>query len=50
MPYVVLDTDVSSRSIKRQPMGPLAARLTGFAWSVTFVTVGEVNAPSYTTA
>jgi len=29
--YVVLDTDVSSRSIKRQLAGPLAARLTGEA-------------------
>ena len=42
MAYVVLDTDVSSRSIKRQLAGPLAARLTGLAWCVTFVTVGEL--------
>jgi toxin FitB len=37
--YVVLDTGVSSRSIKRQLAGPLAARLTGSAWCVT---VGEL--------
>ena len=42
MAYVVLDTDVSSRSIKNQLAGPLAARLTGLAWCVTFVTVGEL--------
>ncbi len=42
MPYVVLDTDVSSRSIKRKLTGPLAVRLTGFAQCVTFVTVGEL--------
>jgi predicted nucleic acid-binding protein len=29
MPYVVLDTDVASRIIKRQLSGPLAAKLTG---------------------
>jgi toxin FitB len=40
--YVVLDTDVSSRSIKHQLAGPLAAKLTGLAWCVTFVTVGEL--------
>lgn len=42
MQYVVLDTDVASRSIKRQLDGPLAAKLTGMAWCVTFVTVGEL--------
>lgn len=42
MPYVVLDTDVASRLIKRQLSGPLAARLTGATLCVTFVTVGEL--------
>lgn len=42
MQYAVLDTDIASRSIKRQLSGPLAARLTGLAWCVTFVTVGEL--------
>lgn len=42
MRYVVLDTDVASRSIKRQLDGPLAAKLTDVAWCVTFVTVGEL--------
>jgi predicted nucleic acid-binding protein len=40
--YVVLDTDVASRIIKRQLDGPLAAKLTGLGWCVTFVTVGEL--------
>ena len=31
MRYVVLDTDVASRIIKRQLDGPLAARLTAVA-------------------
>ena len=42
MRYVVLDTDVASRAIKGQLVDPLAARLTGMAWCVTFVTVGEL--------
>lgn len=42
MRYVVLDTDVASRVIKRQLGDPLAARLTGATWCVTFVTVGEL--------
>jgi predicted nucleic acid-binding protein len=42
MRYVVLDTDVSSRIIKRQLGGSLASKLTGPAWCVTFVTVGEL--------
>ena len=42
MRYVVLDTDVASRIIKRQLDGPLAARITAVAWCVTFVTVGEL--------
>jgi hypothetical protein len=40
--YVVLDTDVASRIIKRQLDGLLAAKLTGIGWCVTFVTVGEL--------
>ena len=42
MRYVVLDTDVASRAIKGKLGDPLAARLTGMAWCVTFVTVGEL--------
>jgi toxin FitB len=42
MRYVVLDTDVASRAIKGKLGDPLAARLTGTAWCVTFVTVGEL--------
>jgi predicted nucleic acid-binding protein len=42
MRYVVLDTDVTSRIIKAQLDGPLAVKLTGAAWCVTFVTVGEL--------
>jgi hypothetical protein len=42
MRYVVLDTDVASRAIKGTLSHPLAARLTGMAWCVTFVTVGEL--------
>src|SRR5260370_38844082 len=40
--YVVLDKDVASRVIKRQLGDPLAARMTGATWCVTFVTVGEL--------
>lgn len=42
MTYVVLDTDVSSKVMKGQLRGPLAAKLTGRVWCVTFVTVGEL--------
>jgi predicted nucleic acid-binding protein len=42
MRYVVLDTDVASRAIKDQLGDPMAARLTGTAWCVKFVTVGEL--------
>ena len=42
MPYVVLDTDVASRAIKHRLSSPLAAKLTGATWCVTFVTVGEL--------
>ena len=41
MRYVVLDTDVASRAIKGKLADPMAARVTGMAWCVTFVTVGE---------
>lgn len=40
--YLVLDTDVSSRSIKRQLPAALSAKLTGRIWCITFVTVGEL--------
>jgi predicted nucleic acid-binding protein len=42
MQDVVLDTDVSSRSIKDELAGHLAGRLAEFTWWVTFVTVGEL--------
>ena len=42
MSYVVLDTDVASRIIKGKLTGPLATKLTGLTWCVTFVTVGEL--------
>ena len=42
MRYVVLDTDVASRAIKGALGDPLAARVTGMAWCVTFVTVGAL--------
>ena len=42
MRYVILDTDVASRMIKRQLGDPLATRMTGATWCVTFVTVGEL--------
>lgn len=42
MRLVVLDTDVSSKVIKNRLTGPLATRLVGATWCVTFVTVGEL--------
>jgi toxin FitB len=42
MQYVVLDTDVASRAIKDRLGDPMAARLTGTVWCVTFVTVSEL--------
>lgn len=39
---MVLDTDVASASTKGRLGGPLAARLTGPAWCVSFVTEGEL--------
>ena len=40
--YVVLDTDVASRIIKRRLGGPLGAKLVGRTWCVTFITAGEL--------
>jgi predicted nucleic acid-binding protein len=40
--YVVLDTDVASRSIKRKLPPSMKAQLSSQAWCVTFVTVGEL--------
>ena len=40
--YVVLDTDVASAVIRDRLPAPLAARLTGRVWAVSFVTVGEL--------
>lgn len=39
---VVLDTDVSSQVLKHRLAGPLATKLIGTTWCVTFVTVGEL--------
>lgn len=39
---VVLDTDVSSQALKNRLTGPLATRLIGATWCVTFVTVAEL--------
>lgn len=40
--YVVLDTDVASASLRDRLAPGLRARLAGCAWSVSFVTVGEL--------
>jgi predicted nucleic acid-binding protein len=40
--WVVLDTDVASRSLRNRLSPKLSATLAGYAWSVTFVTVGEL--------
>jgi predicted nucleic acid-binding protein len=42
MRRVVLDTDVASRTLKDRLTGPLATKLIGTTWCVTFVTVGEL--------
>jgi len=42
MRYVLLDTGVASRAIKDQLGDLRATRLTGTAWYVTLVTVGEL--------
>ena len=39
---VVLDTDVSSQILKNRLTGPLATKLIGATWCVTFVTVAEL--------
>lgn len=39
---VVLDTDVASLALRDRLQGPLATRLIGRIWCVTFVTVGEL--------
>lgn len=39
---VVLDTDVSSQSLKNRLTGPLATKLIGTTGFITFVTVGEL--------
>ncbi|HEY9388584.1 MAG TPA: PIN domain-containing protein [Mycobacteriales bacterium] len=47
--YVVLDTDVASRTIRGKLDGSLAARLTGYTWYVSFIIVGELWQWSETT-
>lgn len=42
MQYVVLDTDIASRSLRRTLTRGMKARLSGAAWCVTFVTVAEL--------
>lgn len=42
MRYVVLDTDVASASLRDRLAPGRRATLAGYAWSVTFVTVGEL--------
>jgi hypothetical protein len=42
MSFVVLDTDVSSQSIRGRLPAPLAAKLAGQNLVITFVTVGEL--------
>lgn len=42
MRRVVLHTDVASRTLKQRLTGPLATKLIGTTWCVTFVTVGEL--------
>lgn len=42
MRAVVLDTDVSSQILKGRLTGPLATKLIGVTWCVTFVTVAEL--------
>jgi toxin FitB len=41
--FVVLDTDVSSASLRGRLADPLRARLTGQTWCISFVTVGELT-------
>jgi len=41
--FVVLDTDVASRSLKHELADPIAARLAGASIAITFVTLGELT-------
>jgi toxin FitB len=41
--FVVLDTDVSSASLRGRLADPLRARLTDQTWCISFVTVGELT-------
>jgi predicted nucleic acid-binding protein len=43
MAYIVLDTDVMSKSIKQQLPPRLSARLAGRPTCITFVTFGELT-------
>ena len=43
MSFVVLDTDVSSGSLRGHLTDPMRARLTGQTWCISFVTVGELT-------
>ena len=43
MSFVVLDTDVSSASLRGRLADPLRARLTGQTWCISVVTVGELT-------
>ena len=43
MDYVVLDTDVASLIFRNRLPAPMAARLAGKTWCLTFVTVGEMT-------
>jgi toxin FitB len=41
--FAVLDTDVSSASLRGTLPDPIRARLTGQTWCISFVTVGELT-------
>lgn len=43
MSFVVLDTDVASRSLNHNLADPIAARLAGASIAITFVTLGELT-------
>ena len=43
MSFVVLDTDVSSASLRGRLADPLRAQLAGQTWCISFVTVGELT-------
>lgn len=42
MSFVVVDTDVASKSLKRQLPASLRTRLGGVSVAITFVTLGEL--------